>query len=290
MVRQTPSPKSIAAYLVIGILLSSQNTMSKSFKDTLKHTFQSLYARFEPDKKMITEGYDFDQKGNLELKNPNGHVKVIGWDEPKIEVVATCHGSEKDVEDMHVEIDAGEEDGSRKSCDIKTDYSSKKMKGSVDYSIKLPKDASMDLDVTNGNIEVDGIFGAVIAKTGKGNITVTNANGDLDVDAKSGHLKVHYSDLPDHTTTTMKSGNTTTLTLPENACSKLEAETSKGLITSTIPIKLAPVEMKLDSNSWIKHKRDIKGTIGSERKKSTIGIKSYGTIRIVHPKPLTKGK
>lgn len=141
----------------------------------------------------------------IEIQNQTGRVRVHGWDRPLLHVVAERRSRATEV---HFEQTANR-------VHVHTHILQADLAASertVDYEIWMPLDASLDLHVDAGQVEVEGlrdgieiqtvaapvilrdVVGMVEVTTTSGDVTLTRSGGRLQVKSVSGNLT--FVDVP----------------------------------------------------------------------------------------------
>lgn len=129
----------------------------------------------------------------------NGGLQVRGWDKDSYSVTL-CKAAAPDAQELLGQIKLNADNGKVSvsgpaSHDDWTAY----------LLVRTPKEAALDLHVTNGPMSIFGVAGNVTAhaqngpvtlKDSKGEISLTAENGPITVDGNSGKLSVHTQNGP----------------------------------------------------------------------------------------------
>jgi len=137
-----------------------------------------------------TENYSVSAGTQVTVLNGdlNGNIKVETWGKDHVELTwtrrTTWGKSELDKADVKVTQAPGR-------LDIEGKLLSKDARVSVDYGIKLPRNALL-ARVTSGDssIKIAGTSGDTVVTAGLGNISVQNTSGYLDVTAEKGKIRL----------------------------------------------------------------------------------------------------
>ncbi len=125
--------------------------------------------------------------GIVEIENPAGSVKVVGWDKAEVWVKGTLAPD--------AELDFG---GSDKRTEIEIEVENHPGAPS-DIEVHVPAGSQVEVEGFNADIEVSGVTGTVEAETLHGGITQTGAarevslasvNGTVDVTGARGLIQV----------------------------------------------------------------------------------------------------
>ena len=186
--------------------------------------------------------------------NPNGSIKVEGWDKDSIMIQARVQanaGSEEDAEEIISEIDI-ETDGNRICADGPKYFGSKKS-WSVSYSLMVPLKSNLKLSALNGGISIADVSGDINARTVNGGIELKGLSGDVEADTLNGGITVELdgdrwqgSGLEARTT-----NGGIKAEVPEGYSADLKASTVNGGIRVDFPVKV---------QGWIK--KNIETTLG----------------------------
>src|SRR5947207_3573897 len=128
----------------------------------------------------VDRTFDVRPGATFALDNVNGHVNVTGWDQPRIRVHAIKTVSRSD--DPRRALDALRIDFQPRNggLTVHTDYPKSNGIGfldfltgnwvdaKVEYEIDVPRSMSLNLETTNGAIEVSGVSGTLKTETTNG--------------------------------------------------------------------------------------------------------------------------
>lgn len=154
----------------------------------------AVFAADPPAGVTRTQHLDFPQGGTLKMVNSSGELMIEAWDQPGIEIVTTK--SVKPGSDGR-EFDRVKIAAERKDNDVvvtttmpahsrflrlfegKTDYD-------VEYHIRLPRTAKLDISHDMGEVHILGVTGEIQATANMGLISVQlPQDGAYSIDAKS---------------------------------------------------------------------------------------------------------
>lgn len=126
---------------------------------------------------MDLTGFEFDR---ARIINSSGYVNVVPGDGWALDAELTWSGGRRP--EVKVDVVSGE---------LRVEYDCPPGLGScaVDMDLVLPPGLELDVDVSSGEVEIDGM-GAAHVVASSGSITVTDALGDLDLRASSGRVVV----------------------------------------------------------------------------------------------------
>ncbi len=205
----------------------------------------------------------------LDVVSSNGRITVRGAEGiEQVSVIATLHSRGDTVEEanervgkiiIHMTQDNGRitlrYDGSEQAEDIR------RFSG-VGFQVTVPVRADVDLTTSNGYIEVAGVVGSVVADTSNGQIALTGCQGEFRLDTSNGEIQLQDVDamvdaetsngaiifrgrLLPGTHRMNTSNGTIQVTIPRDLAILINAETSNGTITSSLPFV-----GDTEGNSW----------------------------------------
>jgi DUF4097 and DUF4098 domain-containing protein YvlB len=201
----------------------------------------------------VEETRAFKPGGTFRLENVNGTVTIETWDQESVLIEADkAANSEKALDAIEIEID-GENDW----VEVKTRHPRSRSffgsGGKVDYHIKLPVLASVQVETVNGRLDVDGIQGQVRASTVNGSVAISDVSGEMEGSTVNGSIEAHYSVVdPDGRLRFSTTNGSVTLYLPSDASGEFEASTVNGRIKTDFPF-------------------DVTGKIGRRRLQGRLG-------------------
>lgn len=237
------------------IILISGLFLNIIHASTLEETFKKRIAC--SDQPLIT------------LKNVNGRVQVTSWNNSEVEIIAhkKVEGSKSDAKKIldRIEIEVTQDDN---QISIET-LVPKGLKGdggffswlfedshtsySVRYEIKVPLQADLDLQTTNGRINVENLSGRIRLHTTNGKIVGEKITGLVRCHTTNGSIDVDFTDVTSDDEMIFRTTNgSIRLHLPENYGGYANLKTTNGHIDS---------DFRLSSRRY-KQKKSFKGDFG----------------------------
>lgn len=185
--------------------------------------------------------FDLAATGELEVAaSPNGGIAVTGWDGDAVQVVALVSAHSRtggEAEALARQVQVRAEPGS-----IRTD-GPRRVRGSgwsVSYRIRVPNRTDLDLETTNGGIDVSDIAGQLRLQTTNGGIALAGVSGDVRGETVNGGVRValhgdgwHGRGLDVQTT-----NGAVSLAIPEEYSADLTASTVNGGLNTDFPVTL----------------------------------------------------
>lgn len=144
---------------------------------------------------------DLDAGGALRIEGTKGSMRLVSWDQPKVEIRARIERPE-DVEDDYaaraVEATSINVTGDQKAVSVVSDYSqvpSRTRRGHgedrtvppVHYEIRAPRRINLSLDSDRGPVDVSGFEGVIDIVVDRGALELREAAGDVRVEIDRGN-------------------------------------------------------------------------------------------------------
>ena len=197
----------------------------------------------------IDKTFDVRPGATFALDNVNGHVNVTSWDQPRVRVHAVKTVSRSDdprsaLNALQVQItphDGGvtvhtvyPSHGSVGFLDFLTgNWSDAK----VEYDITVPRSMSLDVDTTNGAIEVNGVSGMLKVETTNGHIRLDRCAGNVDASTTNGRITAELLSVDRARTNRLETTNgKIVLTVPSSLAAEIDAGTTNGSIDSELAV------------------------------------------------------
>lgn len=118
--------------------------------------------------------------GSVGVSNLAGSVRMVGWSSDQVEITGVLG---KNVRELEIGGDANrlqiEVDVPRHADDLDTEL-----------VIKVPMNASVDVETVSATIDIEGVSGPVSLESVSGRITVSGTPGELSVESVSGGIMV----------------------------------------------------------------------------------------------------
>jgi DUF4097 and DUF4098 domain-containing protein YvlB len=189
-------------------------------------------------------------KGTFRLQNVNGDLRVEAWDKNEVEIVAKKSGR---VSEIAIEVTERPDE-----VDVQTRFPHHtfvlfRRNTKVDYSIRVPALARLDLDTVNGIVDIDDPAGRTRVNTVNAVINVRRARGEVRAQSVNGAVTVACAHVvPDGTYEFETTNGKVHLTLPANVSGEFRGSTVNGWIETDFPLEV--------SGKFLMH--DLSGHIG----------------------------
>ena len=175
---------------------------------------------------------------HLDVRSPNGTVEVLGGAVDEITLTARIsHGLRGT---RHEAALVGTVLRVRSSCPFLSTWCG------VDYRIVVPREVSVDVDVSNGRLIVRDVAGGVRAEAGNGAIELARLTGDLDVSTDNG--RVESTGLRSDRVVARTSNGRVRLEFSEPPTG-VEARSSNGRVEVVLPTTTDAYRVDLDTNN-----------------------------------------
>jgi len=216
--------------------------------------------------KEFKEIIDFREGGEIYLKNVNGSIEVKSWEREEVEVIADIEvkaGNMDDAEDFLNEVEINI-DKSFDKIAIEVDYpkiggggfwdlifGGSKPNVSVSFWLKVPKRSNLDMNSTNGKIEIYDIEGKVGSKSTNGSINIEKVNGDAvlrttngsisasgvrgDIKAETTNGKVDLKEIIGNVSAKSTNGSINSQIIKIDAVKEMNLRTTNGSISINLP-------------------------------------------------------
>lgn len=174
--------------------------------------------------------------GRLTLENHAGYIRITAWDQPQVEIYARIKepdwGLFRDttkVRDTEIRIDSP----SATSVWVKTDYTKLNSwffggdNPPVDYTIRMPRSASLTLKDHRSEIDIDGVKSDIEIQTHAGRVTARNVEGSLHFSSHRGTGEFRFAGLTKPSRFETHSG-TIRLYLPRDKGFVIDADLDRG--------------------------------------------------------------
>jgi DUF4097 and DUF4098 domain-containing protein YvlB len=120
----------------------------------------------------ISRKFKIGATGRLTLSNISGDIALTAGsgDEVTLEAVKRTRGDRSELSSVVIEID--DRPG---RVDIRTRHTARRDRASVDYTVTVPRDATVDLSSISGNVRAANVQGALRAQSVSGTVVVSGS-------------------------------------------------------------------------------------------------------------------
>jgi putative adhesin len=189
--------------------------------------------------------YPLSANGRIQLDNINGPAHIKAWDREEVKVDAIKRaGSKERLQEAKIKIEA-----SKDSISIRTEYPDHDHTfwkdnrhddpASVEYTLTVPRNARLaEVNLVNGNLDVEGVAGEVHASCVNGKLTAVNLGGRTELSTVNGRLEASLENLASPVEVSSVNASVL-LTLPSDAKADVEASTVSGSISNDFGIPVS---------------------------------------------------
>jgi DUF4097 and DUF4098 domain-containing protein YvlB len=184
------------------------------------------------------------------LTNTNGRITVHAWDQPRVrvhaekEVKASGDVAQQAMAELKIEVTP-----SAGGLRVVTRYPKRGDNGfmgwlfgdnvnaTVTYDITVPRNMNLDVDDTNGAIEVSDVRGSHKISTTNGHITLERCAGDLDAETTNGGINAELLSVTPGKSVRLETTNGGIhLAAPPSLAAEIDAENTNGSINTELPV------------------------------------------------------
>lgn len=229
--------------------------------------------------------------GRVELSTFNGSIHATGAEgsEARIEWTVTCHARTQEEADGGLDLVHPELENKVGFLSFKfSDPRIRSLQHSVSLKVEVPRESSVVLRTSNGEIEVAGVRGEIDARTtngrvaardggrrenhlhtSNGEIVAERISGSIDAETSNGGVRIEPAGIDEIQART--SNGPIRCILPPSYAGELEADTSLGHIRCDFPVRIQAGAIG---------KSHIRGTIGAGGPRLRLAT-SLGSIEIL---------
>ena len=191
------------------------------------------------------KSYPLDAGGRLEIDNVNGKIRIEPGTGNTVEVTATkkARGATPEQAKASLERASIVETVSAGSVKLETKIARSggiTLNGGslqVEYMIRVPAGAEVDLATVNGGIEITGLKGRVIAETTNGGVEARGVSGQLHASTTNGGLDIDMAAVAEGGVKLECTNGGINVRLPRDAKATISASiTNGGISKGDLPI------------------------------------------------------
>jgi DUF4097 and DUF4098 domain-containing protein YvlB len=209
---------------------------------TLRDTFQK-HISFSPG-------------GYLSLTNVNGNIEISSWDKQEVEIIAhkKVRADDSDVaEKLMRELEiAIIEDDDKIEIETRTPRRRRGHSGffdwlfgdgdyscAVSYELKVPYEIDLNVQSTNGNVELKGIKGKIRMHSTNGKIDASGVVGFVRCNTTNGQIRVEFDQIPgDDEISFVTTNGSIKLYLPRDYGGEVDLKTTNGKIKTDFTLTI----------------------------------------------------
>jgi DUF4097 and DUF4098 domain-containing protein YvlB len=182
-----------------------------------------------------TYSYELNDGGRFSISNVNGSISVTGRSGNSVEIIATKKAdSQEALDKIEIEISASADEIVVETELGKTNkwFSHGDSSGQVRYEVTVPVGTLLDsVDTVNGDVNITGVSGDVVAESVNGGLDVVDLAGDAKLSTVNGSIDAEFSRLGGDQSVKAETVNgRVSVRLPADADVKVSADTLNGSI------------------------------------------------------------
>jgi len=137
-----------------------------------------------------TKSFNLERAAKLRIETSDANIRVTAWDGPTVEARIATKGWKIGGDGINI-VDHQTAD----QIDIEVRFPHHVFQVNwgnrrVDIEIKVPRMADLDLHTGDGNVDVQGVKGAILLRSGDGNLTLSELQGTLKAHTGDGNIDV----------------------------------------------------------------------------------------------------
>jgi len=184
-----------------------------------------------------TFNYTLSDGGSFSISNVNGSITVTGGSGDSVEIIAIKKAdNQKELDEIEIVIS---ESGNEISVETELGesngwFSHHNKSGQVNYEIIVPAGTNLDsVETVNGDVDISGISGKVVAESVNGDLEISDLAGDVRLATVNGSIEAEFSRLEGQQSVKAETVNgRVTMILPKNADVEISADTLNGGINA----------------------------------------------------------
>jgi DUF4097 and DUF4098 domain-containing protein YvlB len=187
---------------------------------------------------------------NFTLENTNGHITVRSWDQPRVRIVGEKRVESRDADAAKKAFAELRVEPAQTSTGlhVTTHYPKRGSDGlfdwlagtnvsmNVNYEVTVPRSMNIDLDNTNGGIDVSEVRGSMHISNTNGHIELVRCAGDVDAETTNGHVVAELTEVNAKGVRLETTNGRVTIALPRSISARVDAATTNGRINTDLPI------------------------------------------------------
>ena len=183
-----------------------------------------------------TRNYTIAQGGTVEIREPNGTIKIEAVEGDRVDVVAeriARASSDEAAKDLLSKMEISEDiSPTRIALDGTQRSGARILQGSrtVNYTVKLPRWATVAVHTSNGIVDVTGLAGTLRVEATNGSVQARGLEGSAHVETTNGTARLEFAKVGDQGITCETTNGTIVVSLPKDTKASLSARVTNGAI------------------------------------------------------------
>jgi len=189
------------------------------------------------------------------LNNTNGHITIRSWDQPRVQVHAVKHVESRDSESARRAMNELKIEPSvtADALRINTNYPRRSegffdwlagtnVSMSVEYDVTVPRSMNLNIENTNGGIDIADVRGSHQISNTNGHIELSHCAGDVEAETTNGAIRAELSEVNPGKAIRLETTNgRITVSLPKSVSARVDASTTNGSIKTDLPVSTTEV-------------------------------------------------
>jgi len=189
------------------------------------------------------------------LNNTNGHITIRSWDQPRVQVHAVKKVESRDPESARKAMNELkiEPTVTADALRINTNYPRRNegffdwlagtnVSINVEYDVTVPRSMNVNVDNTNGGIDITEVRGSHQISNTNGHIELTRCAGDVDAETTNGGIRAELAEVNPGKAIRLETTNgRITVSLPKSLAARVDASTTNGSIKTDLPVTTTEV-------------------------------------------------
>lgn len=148
-----------------------------------------------------TKSFKLERSAMLRVETSDANIRVTAWEGSSVEARITTQGWTIGGDGINI---VDRQTGDQIDIEVRFPRHAFQMNWRnrrVDIEIRVPRDADLDLHTGDGNVDVQGVKGSILLRSGDGNLKLSELQGTLKADTGDGNIDLRNvrGDLTLHT-------------------------------------------------------------------------------------------
>src|SRR2546428_11191118 len=205
----------------------------------------------------LDETYDrtFDVRPGalFALENTNGRITIRSWDQPRVRVIGHKRVESRDAAAARqgmaaLRIEATPSAGGLRVTTVyphKNDGFFDWLAGThvsmkVEYDVTVPRSMDLNVDNTNGAIEISDVRGTLQVSDTNGHIELVRCAGSVEAETTNGAVRAELTEVTAGKNMRLETTNgRITVTVPRSIAARVDASTTNGSISTELPVAMS---------------------------------------------------
>jgi DUF4097 and DUF4098 domain-containing protein YvlB len=206
-------------------------------------------------RKQVHNTFSLVYGGKVSVENTNGNIIISTWDKKSVDVVAEIvvrYNHRRRAEEFLDEVEILYEND-EDFVDIRVDYPGRRGGGllswlfgggkpsvSVDFEIKVPQIADLEINTVNGKILIEDVQGDVHTRSTNGGIRLSSIKGPVSCKTVNGSITAEIEEIASFEKMSFRTTNGgIELIVPVNLKANVEVNTVNGGIFTDLPLEIS---------------------------------------------------